>query len=133
MRFSGVVFFLLAASTVLGWFVTRSGIAREAAELIASVSGVAMLQLLLVIALVLLLGTLLDVLPALVVSGPVLAPAMVSLGFDVHVAIVMTSPQRRQHHATERHDADCTAARIADGPNEHVIRETIPSSSATSR
>jgi tripartite ATP-independent transporter DctM subunit len=36
VQFSGIVFFLLAASTVLGWFVTRSGIAREAASLIAA-------------------------------------------------------------------------------------------------
>ena len=36
--FSGIVFFLLAASTVLGWFVTRSGIAREAAAMIADIS-----------------------------------------------------------------------------------------------
>ena len=127
VRFSGVVFFLLAASTVLGWFVTRSGIAREAAELIASVSGVAMLQLLLVIALVLLLGTLLDVLPALVVSGPVLVPAMVSLGFDpLHVAIVMILTLNVANITPPVGMTLMTAARIADVPYEHAIRETIP-------
>jgi tripartite ATP-independent transporter DctM subunit len=127
VRFSGVVFFLLAASTVLGWFVTRSGIAREAAELIASVSDVAMLQLLLVIALVLLLGTLLDVLPALVVSGPVLVPAMVSLGFDpLHVAIVMILTLNVANITPPVGMTLMTAARIADVPYEHAIRETIP-------
>jgi len=127
VRFSGVVFFLLAASTVLGWFVTRSGVAREAAELIASVSDVAMLQLLLVIALVLLLGTLLDVLPALVVSGPVLVPAMVSLGFDpLHVAIVMILTLNVANITPPVGMTLMTAARIADVPYEHAIRETIP-------
>jgi tripartite ATP-independent transporter DctM subunit len=127
VRFSGVVFFLLAASTVLGWFVTRSGVAREAAELIASVSDVAMLQLLLVIALVLLLGTLLDVLPALVVAGPVLVPAMVSLGFDpLHVAIVMILTLNVANITPPVGMTLMTAARIADVPYEHAIRETIP-------
>src|SRR5918996_4925048 len=47
VRFSGVVFFLLAASTVLGWFVTRSGIAREAATLITHVSDSWLIQIIL--------------------------------------------------------------------------------------
>src|SRR5690606_12377203 len=77
VRFSGVVFFLLAASTVLGWFVTRSGIAREAASCITLVSGDPWVQILLVDLLLIALGTVLDVLPALVVVAPVLVPALV--------------------------------------------------------
>ena len=127
VRFSGVVFFLLATSTVLGWFVTRSGIAREAAELIASVSDVSMLQLLLVVGLVLLIGTLLDVLPALVVSGPVLVPAMVSLGFDpLHIAIVMILTLNVANITPPVGMTLMTAARIADVPYERAIIETIP-------
>ena len=127
VRFSGVVFFLLAASTVLGWFVTRSGVARDAAELIASVSGVPMMQLLLVIALILLLGTLLDVLPALVVAGPVLVPAMVSLGFDpLHVAIVMILTLNVANITPPVGMTLMTAARIAEVPYERAIMETIP-------
>jgi tripartite ATP-independent transporter DctM subunit len=90
VRLSGVVFFLLGASTVLGWFVTRSGITREAAELIATVSTDPLIQILLVNLMLLLIGTLVDVLPALVIVAPVLVPAMVTLGFDpLHFAIVM--------------------------------------------
>jgi tripartite ATP-independent transporter DctM subunit len=127
VRFSGVVFFLLAASTVLGWFVTRSGIARDAAELIASASDVPSMQLLLVIGLILLLGTLLDVLPALVVSGPVLVPAMVSLGFDpLHVAIVMILTLNVANITPPVGMTLMTAARIAGVPYEHAIRETVP-------
>ena len=73
---------LLGASTVLGWFVTRSGITREAAELIAAFSDNPLIQILMVNALLLLVGTAVDVLPALVIVAPVLVPAMVQLGFD---------------------------------------------------
>ncbi|MGH6916751.1 MAG: TRAP transporter large permease subunit, partial [Geminicoccaceae bacterium] len=127
VRFSGVVFFLLAASTVLGWFVTRSGIARDAAELIASVSDLPMIQLLLVISLILLLGTLLDVLPALVVAGPVLVPAMVSLGFDpLHIAIVMILALNVANITPPVGMTLMTASRIAKVPYERAIIETIP-------
>ena len=82
VRLSGVVFFLLAASTVLGWFVTRSGITRDAADLIAGFSTNPLIQIFLVNGLLLLVGTAVDVLPALVIVAPVLVPAMVQLGFD---------------------------------------------------
>jgi tripartite ATP-independent transporter DctM subunit len=127
VRFSGVVFFLLAASTVLGWFVTRSGIAREAAAMISSVSDIASLQMLLVILLVTLLGTLLDVLPALVVAAPVLVPAMVSLGFDsLHVATVMILTLNVANITPPVGMTLMTASRIADVPYERAIIETIP-------
>jgi len=53
VSFSGVVFFLLGASTVLGWYVTRSGIARDAAEMIAAVSTDPTIQILAVVVLML--------------------------------------------------------------------------------
>jgi len=127
VRFSGVVFFLLAASTVLGWFVTRSGIAREAAQMISNVSDVTSVQMLLVIALVTLLGTLLDVLPALVVSGPVLVPAMVSLGFDpLHVATVMILTLNVANITPPVGMTLMTASKIANVPYERAIIESLP-------
>src|SRR5699024_4667989 len=90
VRFSGIVFFLLAASAVLGWFVTRSGVAHEAAEIIVTMTDNWFLQLMLVAAFLLLVGTVIDVLPALVIVAPLLVPAMISLGFDpLHFAIFM--------------------------------------------
>jgi tripartite ATP-independent transporter DctM subunit len=127
VRFSGVVFFLLAASTVLGWFVTRSGIARETAQMIAGISDAPMVQMLLVIALVTLLGTLLDVLPALVVAGPVLVPALVSLGFEpLHVATVMILTLNVANITPPVGMTLMTASKIADVPYERAIIETIP-------
>ena len=90
ISFSGVVFFLLGASTVLGWYITRSGIAREAAELIVLVSTDPSIQIAVVCVLLIFLGAFVDVLPAVVIAGPVLAPAMVQLGFDpLHFGMVM--------------------------------------------
>jgi tripartite ATP-independent transporter DctM subunit len=127
IRFSGVVFFLLAASTVLGWFVTRSGIAREAARLISDVSDLWWVQILLVDALIILLGTVLDVLPAMVVSAPVLVPAMVALGFDpLHFAIVMILSLNVANITPPVGMTLMTAAKIAEVPYERAIRESAP-------
>jgi tripartite ATP-independent transporter DctM subunit len=127
VRFSGVVFFLLAASTVLGWFVTRSGIARDAAQLISTVSDHWLVQIMLVNLLIILLGTVLDVLPAMVVSAPVLVPAMVSLGFDpLHIAIVMILALNVANITPPVGMTLMTAAKIAEVPYERAIRESLP-------
>ena len=108
VRFSGVVFFLLAASTVLGWFVTRSGIARDAAELIATVSDHWFVQ----------------IMPGRSPDHPARYRARRAAGHgglrpgagSRHGLARLRSaalrhrddldPERRQHHATGRHDPD---------------------------
>ncbi|MDW5375387.1 TRAP transporter large permease [Halomonas sp. HP20-15] len=127
VRFSGVVFFLLATSAVLGWFVTRSGIARDAAELITTLSDVAFVQIMLVCLLLIIIGTVMDVLPALVVIGPVVVPAMVSLGFDpLHFAIVMIVTLNIANVTPPVGMTLMTAARIAQVPYERAIIASLP-------
>jgi tripartite ATP-independent transporter DctM subunit len=127
VRLSGVVFFLLGASTVLGWFVTRSGITREAAELIAAFSDNPLVQILMVNALLLLVGTAIDVLPALVIVAPVLVPAMVQLGFDpLHFAMVMIIALNVGNVTPPVGMTLMTAARIAQVSYESAIRASLP-------
>jgi tripartite ATP-independent transporter DctM subunit len=127
VRLSGVVFFLLAASTVLGWYVTRSGVTREAAQLIAAFSPDPVVQILLVDGLLLLVGTVVDVLPALVIVAPVLVPAMVQLGFDpLHFAIVMVVTLNVANITPPVGMTLMTAARIAQVSYERAILASLP-------
>lgn len=127
VSFSGVVFFLLGASTVLGWFVTRSGIAREAAEAIALVSTVPAVQILVVVLLLIALGMFIDVLPAIVVAAPVIAPALIHLGFDpLHVGMVMLLALNLGNITPPVGMTLMTAARIAEVPYEAAIRQSLP-------
>ena len=122
-----MVFFLLATSAVLSWFVTRSGIARDAAEAITAFSDVALIQILLVCLLLLLIGTVMDVLPALVVVAPVIVPAMVNLGFDpLHFAIVMIVTLNVANATPPVGMTLMTAARIAEVPYERTIIASWP-------
>ncbi len=127
VSFSGVVFFLLGASTVLGWFVTRSGIAREAAEAIAVVSENPMVQILVVDLLLIALGMFIDVLPAIVVAAPVLAPAMIQLGFDpLHFGMVMLLALNLGNITPPVGMTLMTASRIAGVTYESSIRQSLP-------
>jgi tripartite ATP-independent transporter DctM subunit len=127
VRFSGVVFFLLAASAVLGWFVTRSGIARDAASLITTFSDAAFMQLMLVCVLLIIIGTVMDVLPALVVVAPVIVPAMITLGFDpLHIAILMIVVLNISNVTPPVGMTLMTAARIAKVPYERAIIASLP-------
>ena len=127
VRLSGVVFFLLAASTVLGWYVTRSGITRDAAEMIAGFSSEPLVQILLVNVLLLLIGTAVDVLPALVIVAPVLVPAMVQLGFDpLHFAMVMILALNVGNITPPVGMTLMTAAQIAKVSYESAIRASLP-------
>lgn len=127
VQFSGIVFFLLAASTVLGWFVTRSGIAREAATLIAAASDDPTVQIMLVNLFLILIGTVLDVLPALVVVAPVLVPAMIQLGFDpLHFAIVMILTLNLANITPPVGMTLMTAAQIAGCSYESAVVASLP-------
>ena len=127
VRFSGVVFFLLATSTVLGWYISRSGIAREAASFISSVSTDSMVQILLVDVFLILIGTVLDVLPALIVVAPVLVPAMTSLGFDpLHFAIVMIVTLNVANITPPVGMTLMTASKLAKVTYERAIVASLP-------
>jgi tripartite ATP-independent transporter DctM subunit len=127
VRLSGVVFFLLATSTVLGWFVTRSGITRQAAEMIAGFSTDPLVQMLMVNVLLLAVGTMVDVLPALVIVAPVLAPAMVQLGFDpLHFALVMIVTLNVGNVTPPVGMSLMTTARIAGVSYERAILASLP-------
>ena len=126
-RFSGVVFFLVAASTVLSWFVVRSGVAREAATFIEAVSDVAAIQILLIVVVLIIIGTIVDVLPALVITGPIFHPAMVALGFDpVHFAMVMIVALNIANITPPVGMSLMTAAQIAKVPYERAIVSALP-------
>jgi tripartite ATP-independent transporter DctM subunit len=127
INFSGVVFFLLGASTILGWYITRSGIARDAAEVISAISTVPSVQLFAVCSLLLILGAFVDVLPAVVIAGPVLAPAMIQLGFDpLHFGMIMLLALNIGNITPPVGMTLLVAAKLAEVPYEKAVRASMP-------
>ncbi len=95
--------------------------------MIALFSTEAWLQMLVVIALLILLGAFIDVLPAIVVGAPVLAPAMIQLGFDpLHFGIVMLLALNLGNITPPVGMTLMVASKIANVRYEAVIRESLP-------
>ena len=101
--------------------------ARDAAEAITLVSTDPSVQILAVVVLLIVIGMFIDVLPAIVVSAPVLAPALIQLGFDpLHVGMVMLLALNLGNITPPVGMTIMTAARIAGVPYEAVIRQSLP-------
>ncbi len=87
---SGVILLLVGAAVTFGWLVTVSGMAERMAALLVGITDNPLLLLLLLNILLFVLGMFLDAGPAILITGPVLAPIFTSLGVDpVHFALVM--------------------------------------------
>jgi len=88
---SGVILFLVGAAVTFGWIITISGLAREGAAFVQSLTDNVNLLLFLVNILLFIVGMFLDAGPAILILGPVLEPIFVDqLGLHpLHFAIVM--------------------------------------------
>lgn len=89
-RTAAVVLFLLAAAGPFSWLMNEAHVATTISQGILSLSGDKLTVLLIVNVLLLLVGMLLEPLPALVMFVPTLLPIQVQLGIDpIHFATVV--------------------------------------------
>jgi len=87
---SGVILLLVGAAVTLGWLVTVSGLAKEIADFMLSITDNVTGLLFLLNILLFIIGMFLDAGPAILILGPVLSPVFLELGVDpVHFAIIM--------------------------------------------
>lgn len=127
VSFSGVVFLLLGAATLLGWYVTRSGLTASAANVILSISHSSTVEILVVDVFLVIMGMFIDVLPAVVVAGPVLVPAMEHLGFaPLHFAMVMLLALNIGNITPPVGMTLMTTTKIANVSYESAVRESLP-------
>lgn len=89
-KLSGVIFLLLGTAHIFGWYLTRQGVPRLMSELVFGITDNPLLMLLMVNVFLLVIGMFMDILPAVLILTPVLAPAAVEAGIDpLHFALVM--------------------------------------------
>jgi tripartite ATP-independent transporter DctM subunit len=87
---SGIILLLVGAAVAFSSFVSLSQTPQAITKAFLSVSGNKYMALLMVNILLLIVGMFLDAGPAILILGPILAPAMISLGIHpVHFAIIM--------------------------------------------
>ena len=87
---SGAILFIIGTATGMAWALTQSGFSRQLASAMASVPGGGFGFLLISIVAFVILGSVLEGIPAIVLFGPLLFPIARSLGVaEVHYAMVV--------------------------------------------
>jgi tripartite ATP-independent transporter DctM subunit len=86
---SGAILLIIATATSMGWGLTQSGFAQQLADFLGHAPGGTTGIMLLSIVLFMILGSVLEGIPAMVLFGPLLFPVAKAAGInDVHYAIV---------------------------------------------
>ncbi len=126
-KLSGVIFLLLATAHIFGWYITRLGVPALASKMILSLTSDRMVILALLNLFLLLIGMIMDILPAVLILTPVLAPAMVKIGVDpLHFALVMLVNLNIGMITPPYGMTLLTAARIADCSYDKAIAAVTP-------
>jgi tripartite ATP-independent transporter DctM subunit len=86
---TGAIVFIIAMATAMGWALTQSGFAAELAAVLEHAPGGAAGFMVLSILLFVVLGSVLEGIPAIVLFGPLLFPIARALGInEIHFAVV---------------------------------------------
>jgi tripartite ATP-independent transporter DctM subunit len=86
---SGAILLIIATATSMGWALTQSGFAQQLADILGHAPGGAAGIMILSIILFIILGSVLEGIPAMVLFGPLLFPVAKAAGInEVHYAIV---------------------------------------------
>lgn len=87
---SGVIMLIVGMATAMAWALTQSGVSQILADVMSQVPGGKLGFLLVSVVIFIILGSLLEGLPALVVLGPLLFPVAQIVGIhEVHYAMVV--------------------------------------------
>lgn len=89
-RITGVIFLIIAAATILGWWMTYNQIPQAVASAVLSVSDNPDVVIALIVLLLLFIGMFMDINATLIILAPVLAPLTMRIGMDpVHAGIMI--------------------------------------------
>ena len=89
-RITGVIFLIIASATILGWWMTFNRVPQAIAEALLAISQNPQVVIGLILALLLLIGLVMDINATLIILAPVLAPLTLKLGMEpVHAGIMI--------------------------------------------
>ncbi len=90
-RLTGMVLFLLAMAMVVAWLLTTSQVPQGLVTTVSGISTNPYVVLLMCSALLLLVGVVMDLTPAMVILAPMMAPVAIATGIDaVYFGVLMS-------------------------------------------
>lgn len=81
-KMTAVIMFLVAASAVTAWMITMADVSGMVTDMLSGLTSNPILLLLVITALVLLIGTVMDLAPVILILTPVLMPVVMKAGID---------------------------------------------------
>ncbi|MDP2697689.1 TRAP transporter large permease [Thalassospira sp.] len=88
-RVTGVIFIIIAFASIMGWWLSFNRIPQEVAEMVLSLSDNRYMIILMIVALLLAIGMVMDINAILIILAPVLVPLTVQIGMDpIHAGII---------------------------------------------
>ncbi|MFS0778527.1 TRAP transporter large permease [Neobacillus sp. 3P2-tot-E-2] len=87
---TGIVLFLVGASSIMSWVMAFSGIPAAISQAVLSISDNPIIILLIMNVVLLLVGTVMDITPAILIFTPIFLPIVTHIGMDpVHFGIIL--------------------------------------------
>ena len=124
---TALIMYIVAVASVMGWVVTSERSAHDAAQAIAESVGSPIAALLLINVFLLVVGTVIEGLPALLITASILHPVVMDIGIDpVHFGVVITFNLILGIITPPMGIGLFVAARVAGISVEEVLRATIP-------
>jgi tripartite ATP-independent transporter DctM subunit len=124
---SGAILLIIATATAMGWALTQSGFAQQLASMLAGAPGGTVGIMLLSIVLFMVLGSVLEGIPAMVLFGPLLFPVAKAAGInEVHYAIVAVLAMGIGLFAPPLGVGFFSASAIGKANPENVVRPILP-------
>jgi tripartite ATP-independent transporter DctM subunit len=124
---SGAILLIIATATAMGWALTQSGFAQQLAAMLAGSPGGPIGIMLVSIILFMILGSVLEGIPAMVLFGPLLFPVAKAAGInEVHYAIVAVLAMGIGLFAPPLGVGFFSASAIGKANPESVVKPILP-------
>ncbi|WP_018633849.1 TRAP transporter large permease [Neomegalonema perideroedes] len=124
---SGAILLILGAASAMAWALTQSGFARDLMNFVKDLPGGWISFMLASIVIFLVLGCILEGLPAIVLLAPIMFPIAKSLGIhDIHYAMVVVTAMNIGLMAPPIGIGFYIACKIANVPADQVMRSIWP-------
>ncbi len=124
---TGLIMYIVAVSAVLSWVVTSERTAHEAAAAIAASVGSPLAALALINLFLLVVGMMLEGLPALLITSSILYPVVTAIGIDpIHFGVVICFNLIIGIITPPMGIGLFVAARVAGVPVDQVLRFSLP-------
>ncbi len=124
---AGAILLIIATATSMGWALTQSGFAQQLADILGAAPGGKIGIMLLSILMFIILGSVLEGIPAMVLFGPLLFPVAKAAGInEVHYAIVAVLAMGVGLFSPPVGIGFFAASAIGKTPPENVVRPLMP-------